>query len=217
MRASVKARRAYDSPRRQEQARATRAAILAAARDLFIEHGYVATTMQAIAAKARISPATVYSTFTNKRSLLAALVDVSVVGDDAPVPVIERAWVQELRDEPDLRRRIDILARNGRMILERRAPVDEVLRAAADTDQDIAVLWRAGKAQRLAGQRQLLRPVAGPNGLRDGLSEGDAADILYTLGSPETYRLLTLDRGWSPPRFERWYADTLARLLFEDG
>lgn len=207
--------RRYDSPRRQEGAQATRAAILDAARDLFIELGYVGTTMQAIAARARISPATVYATFTNKRSLLAALVDVSIAGDDAPVPILDRPWVQEMRDEPDLRRRVELLARNGRLMLERRAPIDEVVRAAAASDPDIAELWRAGKVQRLAGQRELLR-IAGRVGFRDGLGEGDAVDTLYAIGSPETYRLLTVDRGWSPARFERWYADNVARLLFED-
>ena len=59
--------------------------------------------------------------------------------------------------------------------------------------------------------------VAGADGLRDGLNEDDAADILYSLGSPETYRLLVVDRDWSPARFERWYGDALARLLFERG
>lgn len=217
MRAGVKRRRAYDSPLRQEQARATRGAILQAAGDLFRERGYVATTMLAIAARARISPATVYTAFSNKRSLLSALVDVSIVGDDAPVPILDRPWVHELRDEPDLHRRIAILARNGRLILERRASVDEVVRAAAASDPDIAALWRAGNAQRLAGQRALLRIVAGEVGFSDGLSERDAGDTLYALGSPETYRLLTVDRGWSPARFERWYTDALARLLFGEG
>ena len=215
MRAGVKRRRAYASPRRQEQARATRAAILEAARDLFGERGYVATTMESIAMRARTSPATVYTAFTNKRSLLSALVDVSIAGDDAPVPILDRPWVHQLRDEPDLHRRIAILARNGRLILERRAPVDEVVRAAAASDPDIAALWRAGNAQRLTGQRALLRLVAGEGGLREGLSHAEAVDTLYALGSPETYRLLTVDRGWSPVRFERWYADTMARLLFE--
>jgi AcrR family transcriptional regulator len=214
MGASVKGRRAYNSPRRQEQARATRAAILEAARELFIERGFVATTMQAIAARARISPATLYTAFTNKRSLLPALVDQSIAGDDAPVPMLDRPWVHELRAEPALQRRIAILARNGRLILERRAPVDEVIQAAAASDPDIATLWRAGKAQRLAGQSELLRIVAAGAGFRDGLGEGDAVDTLYALGSPETYRLLTVDRGWSPARFERWYADSVARLLF---
>lgn len=211
---AVNPRRAYDSPLRQAQARATRRAILGAARDLFIEGGYVATTMQAIATRVRISPATVYATFLNKRALLAALVDVSIAGDDAPVPILDRTWVQEMRVEPDLQRRLRILARNGRLILERRSPIDEVLRAAAAADPDIAVLWEQGKAQRLAGQRDLLRIVAGADGLRDGLSFANAVDTLYAIGSPETYRLLVTDRGWSAARFERWYAETLARLLF---
>jgi hypothetical protein len=55
-------------------------------------------------------------------------------------------------------------------------------------------------------------PLVPPDGNCE--REGDAADILYALGSPETYRLLTADRGWSPHRFERWYADAMARLLF---
>ena len=214
MRAGVKRRRGYDSPRRQEQARATRAAILGAAGDLFLERGYVATTMQAVAERARTSPATVYAAFTNKRSLLSALVDVSIAGDDAPIPILDRPWVHELREEPDLHKRIAILARNGRLILERRAPVDAVVRAAAASDPDIAALWRAGNAQRLAGQRMLLRLVAGDIGFRGGLSDGAALDTLYALGSPETYRLLTVDRSWSPARFERWYTDAIALLLF---
>ncbi|MGH2382507.1 MAG: hypothetical protein ACRDG7_14990 [Candidatus Limnocylindria bacterium] len=96
-----------------------------------------------------------------------------------------------------------------------RAPIDEVVRAAAASDPEITGLYEQGKAQRLAGQRELLRIVAGPRGLRAGLGEASAVDTLYAVGSPETYRLLTVDRGWSAARFERWYADTLARLLFD--
>ena len=213
---AVNPRRAYDSPRRQEQAKATRTAILDAARSLFMQHGYVGTTIQEIAADAGTSPATVYAIFTNKRSVLMALIDQSIAGDDAPVPILDRSWVREMREEPNLHKRLATLARNGRLILERRAPIDEVLRSAAATDPEMDSLWQQGKAQRLAGQRELLRIVAGASGLRAGLREGAAVDTLYALGSPETYRLLTIDRGWSPARFERWYADTLARLLFEE-
>lgn len=211
---SVNPRRAYASPRRQEQARATRRAILKAARVLFIERGYVATTVQAVASRARVSAATVYATFTNKRSLLSALVDVAIAGDDEPRSILDRAWVQEMRDEPDRQRRIQILARHGRLILERRTPIDEVVRTAAAADTEIAALWESGKAQRLAGQRELLRIVAGRDGLRDGLSSTVALDALYAIGSPEIYRLLVFDRGWPPERFEHWYAETLERLLF---
>lgn len=210
---SVKPRRTYDSPQRREQARATRRGLLDAARELFIEGGYVATTVEAIAAHAEVSPETVYATFKNKRSLLSELIDVSMAGDDAPVPILDRAWVQDLRDEPDARRRMRILARNGRLILERVAPIYEVLRGAAAADPEIASLWELNKAQRFAGQSELVRILAASDPLRKGLTVRMAADIVFAIGSPETHRLLVVDRGWSADRFERWYADTLAQLL----
>jgi AcrR family transcriptional regulator len=123
---TVKPRRAYDSPRRRQQALATRRAVLDAARELFIQGGYVATTIDATAARAGVSPETVYATFKNKRALLSQLLDVAIAGDDAPVPILERSWVQQLRDQADPQRRLQILARNGRLILEqpqtRRSP-----------------------------------------------------------------------------------------------
>ena len=209
----VKTRRSYDSPRRREQARATRRAILEAARELFIERGYVATTIDAIAGDADVSPETVYAVFGTKRALLSELIDISIAGDGDAPPVLEQGWVQEMRDEPDPRRQLSILARNGRSILERRAPIDEVVRGAAAADPDIAALWQRGKAQRFAGQRELLRFIVGETGLREGIELETGADILYAIGSPETYLLLVADRGWSSLTFERWYDATLARLL----
>jgi hypothetical protein len=130
------------------------------------------------------------------------------------VPILERGWVQEMRDEPNPKRRLQILARNGRLILERTAPLYEVLRGASAADPQIASLLELTKAQRFAGQRQLLRILTAGHTLRQGLTAAAAADILFAIGSPETYRLLVLDRGWSGDRFERWHSDTLARLLF---
>lgn len=209
----VKPRRAYDSPRRRQQALVTRRAILDAARELFVERGYVTTTIDAIAARARVSPETVYATFKNKRSLLSQLLDVAIAGDDAPMPILERPWVKQLRDEADPQRRLEVLARNGRSILERSASMYEVLRGAAAADPEIASLWERAKAQRLAGQRELLRILTEHAPLRHGLQATTATDILFAIGSPETYRLLVVDRGWSADRFERWYADALTRLL----
>ncbi|HVL03972.1 MAG TPA: TetR family transcriptional regulator, partial [Acidimicrobiales bacterium] len=56
----VKPRRRYDARGRQEQARRTRWAVLEAAHRLFLEQGYAATTMAAIAAEAAVSVETVY-------------------------------------------------------------------------------------------------------------------------------------------------------------
>lgn len=217
MASRVKSRRPYDSPRRREQAAATRAEILDAALALFVSRGFVATTIAAVAERARVSPETVYAVFKSKRALLSSSLDASIVGDADPVPLLERAWVQALRDEADPKRRIRILARNGRGILERVSPIYEVLREASSADQEVASLVRRYEQQRFEGQRALLRIVAPRGTLRAGLGPDAAADILYAIGSPESYRLLVLDRGWSPARFERWYADTLIRLLLADG
>jgi hypothetical protein len=121
-----------------------------------------------------------------------------------------------MREAPDARRRLRILAKAGCAILERRAAIDEVVRGAAAADRDIATLLQVGKAQRSAGQGALVRIAIGSAALRPGLSLADAVDAVYAIGSPETYLLLTVDRGWSSSRFERWYGDSLERLLLAD-
>lgn len=204
-----------DFSRRRERARVTRGRVLDAARDLFIERGYVATTIDTIAERADVSPETIYATFGTKRAVLAEVGDVSIAGGPNALPILDQPWVEELRREPDAGRRVRILARNGRRILERRAAIDDVVRGAAAADPEVAALWARGKAQRFAGQRALLGLVVGSGALRPGLEPAAAADILYAVGSPETYRHLVVDRGWSGLRFERWYADALERLLLK--
>jgi len=205
---------AHRYPRRRERALATRRRVLASARDRFLERGYVGTTIEAIAAGADVSPETVYATFGNKRTLLSEVVDVAIAGDVDAAPIMDQDWVDSMRQAPDPHARLAIMARSGRAILERRAAIDDVVAAAAASDPEIAALRDRGKADRLAGQRALLRIAVGSSELRKGLDLGSAADIVYAIGSPETYRLLVVDRGWSAAQFEHWYADTLERLLF---
>jgi AcrR family transcriptional regulator len=212
----IAGRRAYHSSRRTQQASATRSAILEAARTAFLEDGYVASSVAGIARRAAVSAETIYATFGTKRALLAALVDRTIAGDDEPVAILDRDWVGELRAEPDRGRRAEILARNGRSILARRAPIDEVVHGAASADPQIRSLLESGRAERHAGQRALLGIVAGSQGVGGGLTLDDAADILFALGSPEVYRLLTVDRGWSGDRFEAWYAEAIASLLADE-
>ena len=205
-----------DYTRRRARAKATRARILEAARKLFIERGFVATTVDSIATRADVAAETIYSTFGTKRALLAEVVDITIAGDVAAPPVMDQAWVRQMQAEPDPHRRLAILATNGAAILARRAAIDAVVSAAAASDPGIAFLRDSGKAQRLAGQRELLRIVAGTSGWRSGLDLDGAADATYAIGSPETYRLLVAERGWSAKRFDRWYAETLERLLLPE-
>ena len=209
------ATRSYDSPLRREQASRTRAAVLEAARALFLDQGYAGTTIREVATSAGVSPETVYSVFGNKRAILSALLDVAIAGDDEPVPIIERAWVDELRAAPRIRTRLRILADNGARILERRAPIDALLRSAADADPAIARMRDEAVGRRFAGQQALLRLVIGDESerLRQGLTEAEAADILFAVGSPETWHALVIHRGWTNTAFADWYAETLERQL----
>ena len=191
--------------------------MIEAARELFVQRGYVATTVDAIAARARVSPETVYATFGTKRALLAELAGVTATGHDPAPPILERAWVRRLRTEPDLHRRLLRLARETASGVRRRAAVDEVVRGAAGADPEIAGLWERVRRDRLAMQRAVMEIVLGDAPVPRGLDLEMAAGVLHAIGSPETYRLLVVDRGWTDDRFERWLGATLARLLIDDG
>jgi len=208
-------RRAYHSPARADQAASTRRRILEASRALFETDGYVATTINAIAERATVSPETVYASFGSKRALLGVLIDVTLAGDDATVPILDRPWVRRLRAQTDPPRQLRILARNGRQILERITPLYTVLQGAAAADPAVGEALERYAQQRFAGQRALLGMLTANRSLRPGLTRSKAADILFGIGSPELYGLLVLGQGWSPSRFETWYADALDRLLFQ--
>src|SRR4051794_14715691 len=111
---AVKSKRTYNSPRRAEQAAATRKTILDAAQKLFEEQGYAATSMAAIAKEAGVALKTVYLAFETKSGLLRALWHLRLRGDEDPSPVGERDWYQEVLDEPDPKRQLELNARNGR-------------------------------------------------------------------------------------------------------
>src|SRR3954447_4861926 len=93
--------RPYNSPRRAEQAAATRRDILAAAQRLFERQGYAATTMAAVATEARVALKTVYLAFETKSGLLRALWHLLLRGDEEESPVGERHWYREVLEQPD--------------------------------------------------------------------------------------------------------------------
>src|SRR6476469_10272994 len=137
----VKGRRRYDSSGRQEQARRNRMAILDAARRSFLDVGYAATTMRAGAAEAGVSVETVYKAFGNKAGLVKAVFDVAVVGDDEPVPLMEREFVRRNRAEPDPRKKLQAYGAHLARTIPRAGPVQLVVRDAAAGDAGAAEVW----------------------------------------------------------------------------
>ena len=213
----VKSTRRYESPRRREQAAATRAEILRAAEELFAAQGYAATTMAAIAAAAGVSLKTVYVAFETKGGVLRALWNVRLRGDDDEAPIAERRPYLEVLEEPDPVRQLELNARNSRAGKTRLGAVIEVIRSAAAVDPDIAALWARIGAEYLANQRAIVERIAQKGALRPGLDVDRAADILWTINHPTLWQLLVGERGWDPAAYERWSAGAARSELLAAG
>jgi AcrR family transcriptional regulator len=206
-------KRKYHSSRRQEQAQETRQRILAAALKLFSTHGYAGATVEAIAQEAGVAPLTIYAGFGNKRSILASLIDVSVGGDERPIPLLQRPGPQSVLREKNPTRQIHDFAADISNILERVAPLFEIMRMAAKTETEIAEMLKSILEKRLHNIGVFVQHVSANTSLREGLDNFQATELVWAIASPEVYRLLTVDRGWSKARFSIWLGDTLTRLL----
>jgi AcrR family transcriptional regulator len=202
-------RRTYDNSRREAGARETRRRIVAAGRELFVGHGYPATTFAAIADRAGMSVQTVYAHFPTKRDLLKEVIDQSVAGDDEPVSIPDRPEVAEILAEPDPRKKLRLHAAHSVAISQRVTPIDQMLRSAADLDPEAAELWKRGSQERQTGMYQLAHHLSDGGHLREDLSVRQAAERLAVLIDPELYRLTVGVRGWSPQQYEDWLAELL--------
>src|SRR3954447_14744853 len=209
----VKPRRRYESPRRREQAAATRVEILEAAQRLLESDGYAATTMAAIAAEAGVALKTVYVAFETKSGVLRALRNLRLRGDRDGVPVAEQEWYRAVLEEPDPERQMRMNARNSRTGKLRIAGLLEVIRSAAQIDADIHALWARIGTEYRANQRVIVQSVSEKGALRSESDVERAADILWTLNHPNVWQLLVAERGWTPEQYERWCADTACAQL----
>ena len=210
-------RRTYNSPRRQEQAAATRAQIVASAQLLFERDGYAATSMAAVAADAGVSLKTVYVAFETKSGLLRAVWHRVLRGEGDGIPVGDQSWFRRVLDEPDPRTQLRLNAQNSREVKERAGPIMEVIRAAAPGDAEIGALWQRIETEFYANQRQVIESLHRKRALRKGLGVAAAADILWALNHPGVYRSLVGDRGWSPARYQRWLTGILTSQLLSGG
>ena len=197
----------------QARTRLARRAVLDAARTLFLERGYGATTIEGISIASEIPQATVYRLFSSKNGILKALLDVSVAGDDEPVPVAERSHVRHLLDATRPEESLARLAALSVDINTRTAPIYRILVSAASSDTDAAAILDELTRQRQEGQGRVATALARAKALRTGLRARDAGDVIHALASPELYHLLVIDRAWSPERYERWLAEALVGQL----
>jgi AcrR family transcriptional regulator len=209
--ANVKPKRRYDSSGRRAQARRSREAILDAAQRQFLEGGYAATTIAAIAGEAGVSVETIYKAFGGKPGLVRAIYQRGLAGRE-PIPAFQRSDAMRER-ETDPR----TIMRNWATFVSELAPVVapivRLVRAAAASDPDMAALLKASNDTREQRARHHARFLKQRGYLREGVTLAQATDILWTCTSDELYDLLVTQRGWSLPRFARFLADFMISAL----
>lgn len=205
-------KRAYDARRRRQLADETLHTVRARARELFLAKGFGATTIAEIARAAGVSPETVYKNFGGKPGLVRAIYEESLLGAGGP-PAEQRSDLAQLTTTDPA----DLMEQFGRFTTEVSplgAPVFLLIRdAAAGGDVAMAALLAEVDDARYRRMLHNARQLVGKGFLRAGLSDTEAADVMFTCTAAELYETLVLKRGWSAERYGTFVARTLAANL----
>ena len=198
--------------RRAIQAEATRAEVVAAARELFLARGYVGTSVAAIADQAGVAVQTIYNSIGNKAAVLSAVLDVAAAGPDAPRPVAD--FLQDRADNTaDLAGLTQLLADWFTDVHERTVEVFELIRQTAAVYPEVAALERERADRRLANYRTAAESARARGGLNSGMTNAQAAAAIWALAHPQAYRSLVVDGGWDPLEYRAWLRRGLAGVL----
>ena len=197
-------RRPYRSTLREEQARATRRAVVEAARELFVEVGWSRTTIDAVASRAGVSRKTVFTSVGGKAELLKLALDWALVGDDAPVPMVDRPVIAEMAHLTDPRALVSRWAQFVAELEDRAAPLAAVLLVAADVDPVAAVVHAESEHNRLGGATFIVDRLAALGGLRAGLRSDRAKAVALVLMDPAVHRTLVREQGWTLADYAEW-------------
>jgi AcrR family transcriptional regulator len=206
-------KRDYRSAVRTEQARATRRAIVAAASRLFVENGYGATTIDAVATAAGVSRKTVFTAVGGKLDLLKIAMDWAVAGDDLPVALADRDTLRELLEHSDPTVLLIGWSRLQAEIGARVAALVQALEVAAGTDGDAKDLLAQVQEQRLDGARKIVKRLRTLGALTADLTVQEAVDLAWLATDAALFDRLVRVRGWSTSRFGEWLGENLCRQL----
>ncbi|CDO90888.1 TetR family transcriptional regulator [Mycobacterium triplex] len=193
--------------RRAEYAEATRQAAVDAARRLFREKGYFATTVNEIAAEARVSPATVYAVNGGKQGLLSTLIDIWSAAPEVAEAV---QHIESLDDPAEILRYTTALTRQMRQDY---GDIMRVVIAAAPHDGTAAEGLAIGTRRYRHGTEIVARRIAELGGLRDGLDAGAALDIIWFYLGYAGFFTLVDDNGWSYAKAEQWLCDAVSQAV----
>ena len=202
---------AQGTGRRAEYAAATRQAILAAARELFVERGYFDTRVEDIARAARVAVPTVYAAGGGKSGLLRTLIEDGVNAAEAG-GIHDRVAAQT--DPAALLRMIvdgtcDEFGKWG--------PLMRQVAAAAPQDAAVRESLGVAHASLRAGLAATASRLHQLGALRPGLTVAAATDMLWYFLGNGSYFTLTDDCGWSLERTAHWLYECLTAALIDPG
>ncbi|MHC6222740.1 TetR/AcrR family transcriptional regulator [Arthrobacter sp. MMS24-S77] len=194
------------------QAVATKAAVVEAARKLFLSRGYVATTIGAVAEEAGVAIQTIYNSVGNKTALLSAVVDATAAGPEAPrsVPETMRERTAAAADAGAV---IALLADWFAEVHPRTSELFSVMRQASAVDAEAAKVLKDRAELRLRNYAEAADALRQRGALTSGMNDEQAAALIWSVGHPDTYRSLVLDFGWEPERYRDWIHAALKAAL----
>ena len=202
----------YDNSHRAVAAAATRSQVLAAAHELFLSQGFAGTTIRMIAESAGVSQETIYKSFGNKAALLKAVYDVALAGDADEIPLAARPESLAVREATTPEASARAYAELAGVIARRTDPLLRVLLRSRGSDRALDEFAATTDGERLIGSRHYVGDWQGKGWLRDDLTVGRAAEIVWALNSPEP-RWLLHDQGWSEAEFAEWLGETIRRAV----
>ena len=206
-------KRDYRSELRAAQAQETRRSIVAAATRLFVEGGYGATTIDAVAEAAGVSRKTVFTAVGGKLDLLKLALDWAVAGDDQAVALSDRAAIRRWMDQADPRQVLDGLAGMLAEIGARVGALYGALEVAAGIDPAARELAEELQRRRLDDARKVVGPLRDMKALTTDITYQEAVDLVWLAMDPALFGRLVRVRRWSTSRFKEWFASTLCRQL----
>lgn len=192
---------------------AARSRIVQAATALFLQDGYMATTVGDIADEAGVALQTIYSAYASKVGVLAAAHDAAIAGDE-PTPLLDREWAQRLPEQATVEEAWAETVRHVARATEQVAPIYAVIESAA-ADPDVADLLTTLRAQRYRFSSVLAERLLPLPGGDPGADPRRVADVLYATLSVASYIPLVTERGWTTEQWREWAHDTGARELFK--
>jgi AcrR family transcriptional regulator len=211
----VNPKRTYRSGRRSAQALETRAAVISAARELFVREGWQKATIAAVARQAGVSVETIYAGFGSKLVLLEAVVVATVRGLMPETPLMEQEGRRAILDEPDQRTQIVNFCSDISGILVHVAPLMSVVRAAADSEPALEKLYRNLHRGRTRNIAVLIDALLQHGPLA---TEREAAIASVSrLASPELFLLITKVDGLSCAQYATWLSGALIAILLPSG